>query len=720
MSGRWVATEATDDIRRFGIELDRGGENGAQSLGDWRPIEVPGHWQSAADFADTVGPLMYRYEYNAPPPEEGRRRWVTFDGVMYQADAWLDGAYLGDPEGYFFPQTFDITDLSRIGDDHVLAVEVTCSAQQPGARTNITGLLQAWRGLPADWNPGGLWRPVRMFDTGPVRIDRLKVLCRDADERSAHVLLTAHLDSDTFRDVTVVTRRDGEVVDEQTHALAIGANEIVWSVDVRRPDLWWPRELGEQHLTEFEVELVVDGVASDTRRRRTGLRQIDWNDWICSVNGERVFLRGVNLTPLTVGIGDTTDEVIERDLGLLLDLGVNAIRVRGHVSRRCLYDRADEHGLLVLQDFPLEGPQQRSVRSRAIHQANIAADVLGHHPSLALWSAHNEPTDTHVEERSGWKATIGAVVSQQLPSWNRSVLDRWVKREFERADPTRTTSAYSGVGPHLPRLDGSDTHLWYGWRYGDIGDLSRRARRQPSSVRFVSEFGADAVPDSRTWLDDQLDGQAGFGARRWPLLDWDLVEEITGYDRTTFETMFPPQAFDSFDEWRRTTQLYQSGLLKTQIETLRCLKYRPTGGFCVSSFADAGPVVSNSLFDHERRPKEAVRAVRAALAPVIVVADELPDWVNPGDRLSLSVAVVNDLRSELVNPVVVATATWPGDSQRWRFNRPVGADSVAEIGSLSLTVPDTLGELAIELRATADDKPVAVNRYSTAVVLPTI
>ena len=55
MSGRWVATEATDDIRRFGIELDRGGENGAQSLGDWRPIEVPGHWQSAADFADNEG-----------------------------------------------------------------------------------------------------------------------------------------------------------------------------------------------------------------------------------------------------------------------------------------------------------------------------------------------------------------------------------------------------------------------------------------------------------------------------------------------------------------------------------------------------------------------------------------------------------------------------------------------------------------------------------------
>lgn len=716
MSGRWVATEATDDIRRFGIELDRGEASGD----DWRPVEVPGHWQSTEHFAEAGGPLMYRYEFTAPPPEDGRRRWVTFDGVMYQADAWLDGAYLGDPEGYFFPQSFDITDLARIGDDHVLAVEIACPEQQPGARTNITGLLQAWRGLPPGWNPGGLWRPVRVYDTGPARIDRLKVLCRDADERSAHLLLTAHIDSDTFRDVTVRTRRDGDVIDEQVHPLARGDNELAWSVDIRRPSLWWPRELGEQHMTEFEVELVVDGVTSDTRRRRTGLRQVEWSNWVCSVNGERMFLRGINVTPLTVGLADTTDDVIERDLALLLDLGVNAIRVRGHISRRCLYDRADEHGLLVLQDFPLEGPQQRSVRHRATHQAAIAADALGHHPSLVLWSAHNEPTDTHVEERSGWRATLGAVVANQLPSWNRSVLDRWVKRTFDRTDPTREISAYSGVGPHLPRLDGSDTHLWYGWRYGDSADLARRARRQPSSVRFVSEFGADSVPNSRTWIDDQLDGQAGFGARRWPLLDWDRAEENAGYDRGTFESMFPPQTFDSFEEWRRTTQLYQSGLLKTQIETLRRLKYQPTGGFCISSFADAAAVVSDSLYDVERRPKDAVDVVRAAMAPVIVVADELPDWVNPGDRLSLDVVIVNDRRTEIDRPIVEATARWPGDSQRWRFDRPVDADAVVKVGTISLVVPDTLGELAIELTATSADTVVATNRYSTAVVLPTV
>ena len=96
---------------------------------------------------------------------------------------FLDGAYLGDAEGYFIPHTFDITALSRFGDEHVLAVEVTCSPQRgPRNKRNITGVFQHWDGIDRNWNPGGLWRPVRVYDTGPVRVDRFRVLCRDADD----------------------------------------------------------------------------------------------------------------------------------------------------------------------------------------------------------------------------------------------------------------------------------------------------------------------------------------------------------------------------------------------------------------------------------------------------------------------------------------------------------------------------------------------------------
>ncbi len=705
LGGRWVATAATDDVRRFGIGLDCDDST-------WDEIVVPGHWQHDPSFATDDGPLMYRNRFTAPPPAEGQRRWITFDGIFYQGDAWLDGAYLGDPEGYFFPHTFDITQLARIGDEHVLAVEIAC-APQSDVRTNITGILQGWDGLPSGWNPGGIWRPVRMFDTGPVRIDRLRVLCRDADERRAHVVLTAAFDSDAHHDVVVVTRRDGDIVDEQRSVVAQGRNELEWSIDIRDPALWWPFELGEQPLTTFSVEVFVDGTVSDSRRRRTGLRQVFWNDWVFSVNGERLFLRGTNLMPITVGLGDTDDKAIELDLQHVLELGLNAVRVHGHISRRRLYDRADELGLLILQDFPLERTHARSVRNRAVAHAEMAVEQLGHHPSIALWTAHNEPAATSIVPATDWRARLRDVAAQQLPSWNKTVLDRWVKRAFERNDPSRTTIAHSGVLPHLPQLDGTDSHLWYGWRQGEARDLERLARRMPRSVRFVSEFGTDSVPTTAPFFDEQLARQ------RWPDLDWQMLAEQYGYQRELIESQFSPADFATFDDWRDTLQLYQSYVLRVQIETLRRLKYRPTGGFCFSSLADPAPNVSASVLDHERVPKDAYATVRAACAPVIVVADLPPDWVNPGDTLRLDLHVVSDRRTPIDSARVDATARWAGGTRSWAFGGPVAADDVAKVGVVQMTVPDTLGELSFELAAfESDGTTLAHNRYTTAVVLP--
>ena len=81
-----------------------------QSTG-WRS-QVPGHWRAHPELADSDGPILYRRRFELAAPSPGARRWITFDGIFYQADVWLDGAYLGDPEGYFFPHSFDVTALS--------------------------------------------------------------------------------------------------------------------------------------------------------------------------------------------------------------------------------------------------------------------------------------------------------------------------------------------------------------------------------------------------------------------------------------------------------------------------------------------------------------------------------------------------------------------------------------------------------------------------------
>ena len=110
LRGRWVARPADDDVRRecVGLDVDDSG---------WDDVPVPGHWRNSPAFAEQDGPLLYRHHFHLDPPAAGERRFVTLEGVLYQADVWLDGAYLGDPEGYFFPHSFDIT--SQIGRAHV-------------------------------------------------------------------------------------------------------------------------------------------------------------------------------------------------------------------------------------------------------------------------------------------------------------------------------------------------------------------------------------------------------------------------------------------------------------------------------------------------------------------------------------------------------------------------------------------------------------------------
>ena len=184
LSGNWKARIADDDVRREGVGLD-------QDDTDWTDLVVPGHWRDHPEFADSDGPVLMRRTFHLDPPPDGIRRFVTLEGVFYQADVWLDGAYLGDPEGYFFPSTFDITDLSRLATDHVLAVEVACSPQrQRNSKRNITGTLQHSDMLDPSWNPGGLWRPVTLIDTGPIapmlQAGKVRALAVTSDQRLAN------------------------------------------------------------------------------------------------------------------------------------------------------------------------------------------------------------------------------------------------------------------------------------------------------------------------------------------------------------------------------------------------------------------------------------------------------------------------------------------------------------------------------------------------------
>ena len=693
LSGPWRAQLADEQLRR---------EFSKPELDDdsWPELSVPGHWRSSEPFQDADGPLLYRRRFEAAG-EPNRRTWLVLDGLFYLGDVWLDGSYLGDTEGYFFPHAFEVTEALRARNEHLLAVEVGCARPTDrAAKRNLTGVFQHWDCLDPDWNPGGIWRPVRLEHSGPVRITRLVAVCPEATDERAVLALRMTLDAAETTRVTLRTTV-GATHHEIQQPLAAGENLVTWNVNVDQPRLWWPHSLGDQPLEHVAVDVVDhDGSTSDSRRFRTGLRQVSMSKWVLSVNGERLFLKGSNQGPTRMALGDATADELARDVALAKDAGLDLLRIHAHVSRPELYDAADDAGLLLWQDLPLQWGYARGVRKQAVRQAAEAVQLLGHHPSVAIWCGHNEPMALDIEpgvEFSRARVAARATVAQALPSWNKTVLDHSIKRALEQADGSRPVIAHSGVFPH-PGSGGTDTHTYFGWYHGEERDFPRAMATWPRLARFVSEFGAQAVPNTDDFMDPE----------RWPDLDWDRLWRTHALQRYAFDRYVPPGEYPTYDEWKDATQKYQATVIKHHVETLRRLKYRPTGGFCQFAFADAHPSVTWSVLDHARVPKAGFHALKDACRPVIVVADRPHERYTPGDTLALDVHVVNDLRKP-VRGQVRAQLQWAGGTQEWRWEGEVPEDDCVRVGTVQAVVPDATGPLTLTLALVGE---VAVaNRY---------
>jgi beta-mannosidase len=763
LSGPWRAAIATDELHRN--YPDVGFDDG-----DWEPVAVPGHWRSVAAFSAHDGPLLYRTRFRDPgsfgpgvegsgradPADQPRRTWLVLDGVFYTSDVWLDGTYIGDTEGYFFPQSFEVGQAMAERAEHTLALEVTCRPEADRtAKRNLTGVFQHWDLLDPDWNPGGIWRPVRLEQTGPVRIRHFRGLCRDANADQATVFVRTVLDAAEAGTVDVVTRLVPSVagagtasVVEHHHSqpLAAGENRVEWTVAVPGPQLWWPHSLGDQPLYDLHVEVrIVDGAGdpapttgrlSDEVHRVIGLRSVTVKDWIFSINGERLFLKGSNQGPTRMALAEATDEDLARDIDLARDANLDFLRVHGHVSRPAFYEAADAAGMLLWQDMPLQWGYHRSVRRQARRQARELVDLLAHHPSVFVWCGHNEPiaidpgSEGFTDPKRRRRLATGSITGQVLPSWNKSVLDLSVKRVIDQADGSRPVVPHSGILPHAPQFDGTDTHSYLGWYYGKARDVGTFLRHWPRLGRFVTEFGAQAVPEDASFLD----------AENWPDLDWDRAERSHSFQKYFMDRFVPAGDFATFEDWRQATQRYQGEVIRLHIEALRRLKYRPCGGFAQFSFADGYPSITWSVLGHDRQPKAGYEALRAACRPVIVVADPIAPALAPGDALGLDVHVVNDHHIAQDDMVVDAHLLWGeqalkpeacpaamGDPDgslesrhHWSWQGAIPADSCVRVGTIQAVVPAVAGPLALVLTLGSGHRDPIVNRYSSQIVVPPV
>jgi beta-mannosidase len=735
LDGIWRALEATEDLRRVFPDPDL-------SDADWEDLPVPGHWQSSPDFAGSNGPVLYRRRFEtSTPPDADRRLWLQLDGVFYDGDVWLDRSYLGDTQGYFFPHTFEVTEAWRQRRDHLLAIEVACTPPSDRrAKRNLTGVFEHWDCFDRDWNPGGLWRGAHLEETGPVRLHRVRAVCAEASAERATLDIEVVLDASRACTATIETSlsqpassQDGVQTTNQ-RTLASGLNQVAWRLSIDRPDLWWPASLGNQPLYDLTIRAQVDDQTSDTRQIRTGLRQVRMTNFITTVNGERLYLKGANQGPTRRALGEASAAEMERDVVLAREAGLDLLRIHGHVSRPELYEAADRHGLLLWQDLPLQWGYS-GVRRQAVRQAVEAVDLLGHHPSIAIWCGHNEPLAVDVDpsvyavagpagpaanepaprklaakqkspagRRLPVRALTRLAAGQVLPTWNKTALDRSIRRALEKADRSRPVVSHSGILPH-PAW-GTDSHLYWGWYQGDERDFPSVLARFPVLARFVSEFGAQAVPESADFCQPE----------RWPALDWEHLARAHALQRLVFDRYVPPADYQTFEAWQKATQAYQATLIRFHVETLRRLKYRPGGGFCLFCFGDGQPAVTWSVLDHQRIPKAGFEALAAACAPVIAVADRPAVSYQPGETLNLNLHVVSDLRTPIPGARLRAELSWPGGQQTWLFEGDIPADDCVKVGTVRTTLPDNAGDgrLDLDLELQWTDRK-ARNRYDSDV-----
>ena len=667
LSGEWRAHVSEPDLARTFAEDSCDDDS-------WTRVVVPHHWRAEPEFAHSDGPVLYRRRFAGPDPAPGDRRWfLELDGIFYYGDVWLDGEYLGATEGYFARHAFEVTEPLRERDEHILAIEVACPPQTDRtAKRTITGGY--WQSPVFDraLNPGGIWRPVRIAASGPVHIQRARVLCVDASVERGRLACDVTLDATAevrAAHLHAVVRGPGGVVlldAWRNVTLAAGTNELAWMLTVDDPPRWWPRGFGPPQLCDLDLDVEVQGATSDAITRRVAFRDVRRDGATLSINGERIFAKGASYAPARALPGEADDDLIRADVARAVDANLDLLRVHTHIAPAALYDAADEAGLLLWQDFPMEGGYARGVRRSAARQARALVELLGHHPSIVMWCAHDAPL--------GDDAPARAIANATLPTWGKEVLDRSTARAISRYDGTRPVVRSSGGG--------DDSHLWFGWRHGTLAGIAPALRAIPRLGRFVSAFGAQSVPDTAQWMQPE----------RWPQLDWDALAEHHGMERAAFDTHVPAGDAKSFDEWRDATQAYQAALLQLQIEDLRRCRDSGCGGFAVFCLADPAPAVGFGLLDHDRVPKRAYAAVADACRPVLAMVDPRTGHVH----------VVNDTRRSIVDGEVMVAVD--GRPRHWRGD--IEADTVTFVGTADLD-----DAVDVEVVFTHPDVGRIANRY---------
>ena len=719
---------------------------------DCLPVQIPGTVRTALLLAREIPDPYYGYDNEKSlwveqkewwffrtftPAPEHKAEWtdLVFEGASFQGEVWLNGTRVGTLKGMLNPRAFDVSGVLKYGEENSIAVRLEAT---PDARNNLMARGLTWDAprdqlysiaqcmYGWDWGPHGvpvgLWKPVRLRISGPIRIDHPYVTSRI--NSSAEAVCTVALDVQNLSEKEEEASIRGKIEEKESGVKAgefrqdvkLAGREtrhISFEVTVKNPKLWWPNGMGRQYLYELHASASEGGSVSESTNTSFGIRELKLVEnenvgeflksmkteagspyqlgkvigsypWTFQVNGRKMFAKGGNWIPVDQLLRLDRDRY-DRLLSLAKDAHFNLLRVWGGglYETDDFYELCDRYGILAWQEFLSNRSFSKIDLPNFLEGAKSAALRLRNHPSLTFWCGGNEfdPDD------SGSKTVIDALEALMAN------LDPG--REFHRASP------YKG-----------DDHHWGVW-HGQQPYTAYRVARP-----FRSEAGVNTFPVAEDYA--KFTPESGL----WPL-DTTYVEYHGEYN-TRFEHLkklmryadeFGPST--SIHDAIQKSELYQALANSFNMEYCRSHKFQ-NSGLLIWQYNDIWPCVSWSMVDWYGTPKPSYFYQKRASRPLHISADyERYAW-KAGETFAADINLLNDTEDPVKECTYEAKLITVRGKTLAEKSGPArtGANSSSKIGRIEFGIP---GEMAgktifvsVSLKA-ADGSAVSDALYPIAV-----
>jgi beta-glucuronidase len=438
-------------------------------------LQVPGDWNTQKEkLLWYEGTIWYKKDFSWEVNPD-KRVFLYFGAVNYDARVWVNGEYAGRHIGGFTPFNFEVTDLLHEGDNFVVVM------------ADNTRKLEAVPTVNTDWaNYGGITRSVKLIETEPTFVQDYNIQLNLDGEVEGWVRMNGDQ-----KEQNIEISIPGAEVAHSVYSDADGFAFFSFDADLIR----WSDT--NPHLYDVQILAETDRITD-----QIGFRTIETDGYDILLNGEPIFLRGVNIheeAPYRTGRAHSIDDA-RTLMNWVEELGGNFVRLSHYPHNEHMVREAERRGIMVWSEVPVywtiqwDNPETlenaRNQLSEMIHRDKNRAAVI-------MWGMSNEApvTDERVYFLQELIKTTREIDPFRLTT--AALQSQWIQEEegltFLIDDP---------IGEYLDVLGVNQYYGWYGGENAPMDHLTWESIYEKPLL--MSEFGGGAkqgwnAPDEQRW-----------------------------------------------------------------------------------------------------------------------------------------------------------------------------------------------------------------------------